>query len=79
MTVMRRALHHDVAGALEISDEPLCDDVGHECVRVMLALPALELHHDMSAGRRKRVGQPQSIVFGGYATRSARLQRRRPD
>jgi hypothetical protein len=47
---MRRALHHDVAGALEISDEPLCDDVGYECVRVMLALPALELHHEARAG-----------------------------
>jgi len=78
MPAERRALHHDVAGALEIPDEPLCDDVGHECARVVLALPALELQRE---GERcgKFVGQLQSIVFGGYATRSARLQRRRPD
>jgi len=42
-------------------DEPLCDDVGHECVRVVLALPASNF--TMSAGRRKRVGQLQAIAL----------------
>ena len=36
----RRALRQ-VAGALEIPDEPLCDDVGHECVGVVLALSSM--------------------------------------
>jgi len=46
MPAERRALHHNVAGALEIPDEPFRDDVGHERVRVVLALPALEFHHE---------------------------------
>ena len=37
MPAERRALPHDVAGALEMPDEPLCDDVGHECIRVVSA------------------------------------------
>ena len=32
MPAERRALHHDVAGAL---DQPLCEDVGHKCIRVV--------------------------------------------
>src|SRR5271166_5364440 len=54
MPAERRALHHDVAGALEIPDEPLCDVVGHECVRVVLALAALVLHHERGPAQARR-------------------------
>jgi len=46
MPAERRAFHHNVAGALEVADEPLCDDVGHECVRVVLALAALKFQRE---------------------------------
>jgi hypothetical protein len=42
MTAKRPSLHHDVAGALEVADEPLGDDVGHEGISVMPALPTFE-------------------------------------
>ena len=46
MSSERWAFHHDEASALEVADEPLRNDVRHECVRVMLALPALELQRE---------------------------------
>jgi hypothetical protein len=58
------AFHHDVAGALEVSDEPLCHDVRHKCVRVMLALPAPELERE-GERRGKFVGIGGSkLCFG---------------
>ena len=67
-----RRASHDETGALEIPDEPLRDDVRHECVRVVLALPALELQREgercgkfVGVGRREffvGVGHPQTIA-----------------
>jgi len=76
MPAERRTLHQNVAGALEIPDEPPCDDVGHECVRVVLALPALEFQRE---GERcgKFVGISGRELFVGGAdvrTHSERTQ-----
>jgi len=46
MPAKRRSIHHDVAGALEVADEPLGDDVGHKGISVMPALPTFEFQRD---------------------------------
>ena len=70
MPAERRALHHDVAGALEVPDEPLCDDVGHECVRVVLALPALEFQREgQRRGKFVGVGGRELFVASGMGRR----------
>jgi hypothetical protein len=43
------------SGALEVANQPLSDDVRHECVRVMLALATLE-----PQGESERCGEPAS-------------------
>jgi hypothetical protein len=42
----QRPFHHDVKGALEEANQPLSDDVRHECVCVMLALAAFEFQRE---------------------------------
>lgn len=70
MPAERRALQHDVASALEIPDEPLCDDVGHERIRVVLALLALELQRgrqSAAASSSKAPAQTKGNLSGGAA------------
>jgi hypothetical protein len=37
----RRSLHQDIASAFKVSNEPLGDNVSHECIGVMPALAPL--------------------------------------
>jgi hypothetical protein len=52
----RRPFHHDVAGALEVANQPLCDDVRHKRIGVMLALATLE-----PQGESERCGEVVGI------------------
>jgi hypothetical protein len=58
VTAEQRTFHHHIPGALQVSYEPLRDDVSHEGVRVMPALAAFKLKRE---GERRR----EVIRIGG--------------